>query len=723
MEKNPGLDRCFPPSTVFTFALLVLMAGGLPAPAPAGPIPSSAVASAAPGVALPSWMQESQSRLVTELVGRYGEGERQRLQRGLRQVADFWRPEDGDAVAFESFVRGSFAGDPAALDSLFARYENLLEKLDGHMAEINREFRNQLDLDLGPILPCDEIFGGYSPQAHVGDDFFANKLAFVVLLNFPLTTLEQRLAEGGRWTRRQWAEARLGARFSKRIPAQVQLEIARAASAADQYIAQYNIWMHHLIDAEGQRLFPPKLRLLSHWNLRDEIRADYSDAPAGLAKQRTIQKVMERIVTQTIPAAIIDNPHVDWNPHTNEVKPAAAVDTDVPAPAGRPVGGESEAGRRYATLLSLFATTRLADPYSPTAPTLIARSFDEGREIPEARVRAMFEQVLGSPLVPRVARLVEARLGRKLEPFDVWYNGFKPRGAYTEAQLDSLVARRYPTAAAFQHDIPNLLAQLGFAPERAAHLAGNIVVDPARGSGHALGAEMRAAKAHLRTRVAKDGMNYKGYNIAVHELGHNVEQTLSLNDIDHTLLRGVPNGAFTEALAFVFQGHDLELLGLSRPDAASAALKTLDDFWATYEIAGVSLVEMGVWHWMYAHPQATSAELHAATLQGAREVWNRWYAPVFGQRDVVLLGVYSHMIYLTLYLPNYALGHLISFQIEEQMRQASAIGPEFERMVKAGNVAPDLWMKAATGAPVGPEALLAATEKALAKVSAAGGKR
>ncbi len=60
-------------------------------------------------------------------------------------------------------------------------------------------------------------------------------------------------------------------------------------------------------------------------------------------------------------------------------------------------------------------------------------------------------------------------------------------------------------------------------------------------------------------------MNYKGFNIAVHEMGHNVEQTLSLNDVDHALLSGVPGTAFTEALAFVFQGHDLELLGLGCP--------------------------------------------------------------------------------------------------------------------------------------------------------------
>ncbi|MEP6768893.1 MAG: hypothetical protein ABJC61_09505, partial [Acidobacteriota bacterium] len=214
----------------------------------------------------------------------------------------------------------------------------------------------------------------------------------------------------------------------------------------------------------------------------------------------------------------------------------------------------------------------------------------------------------------------------------------------------------------------------------------------------------------------KDGMNYKGFNIAVHEMGHTVEQTFSLNSIDHTLLQGVPNNAFTEALAFVFQAHDLELLGLTRPDPAARALKTLNDFWGTYEIAGSALVDMDVWNWMYAHPDATPAQLKAATLDIARSVWNRFYAPVFGQRDAVLLAIYSHMIDSILYLPDYPLGHMIAFQIERKIESSGHPGEEFERMATAGRIAPDLWMKRATGAPVGPEALLAEAEKALNEV-------
>ena len=674
--------------------------------------------SAAAASTRPAWMKSSMAKLEAELATKYGESRRPRIQRGLRQVSEFWRTEDGPAAVFEEFVRTNFAGDQATVDTMFNRFQRLLEQLDGHMQEINREFRQQQDLDLGPVLPFDEAFGGYDPSAHVLDDFFGNKLAFTVLLNFPLTTLDDRLQNGRTWSRRQWAEARLAQRFGKRIPANVNLAISQAGSDAEQYIAQYNVWMHHVLDDRGQRLFPPGMRLLSHWNLRDEIKADYADGQNGLAKQRVIQQVMERIVSQSIPQSVVDNPHVDWNPYSNDVKPSVVRDTDAKtSAANKPLTNLREPDTRYAMLWKTFLASKKADPYSPTAPTLIDRRFDEDREIPEARVKAMLEQVLSSPLVAQTAQLIQTRLGRPLEPFDIWYNGFRPGSKYTEAELDAMVAKKYPTAEAFQRDIPNLLMKLGFAPDRAQYVANNIIVDPARGSGHALGAEMRTARVHLRTRVEKTGMNYKGFNIAVHEMGHNVEQTFSLNDVDFTLLHGVPNTAFTEALAFVFQGHDLELLGLPAPDAKAQAEKTLNDFWGTYEIAGVGLVDMGVWHWMYDHPQATPKQLNDATVEISKDIWNQYYAPLFHKKDVVLLGIYSHMISYFLYLPDYPIGHMIAFQIEEQMKKAGSIGPEFERMAKMGRVTPDLWMENATGRPVGPEALLEATQRALAVAS------
>src|SRR5205823_12790522 len=45
----------------------------------------------------PAWMQSSSAKLETALVSKYGEQQRTRAQRGIKQVAEFWRAEDGDA--------------------------------------------------------------------------------------------------------------------------------------------------------------------------------------------------------------------------------------------------------------------------------------------------------------------------------------------------------------------------------------------------------------------------------------------------------------------------------------------------------------------------------------------------------------------------------------------------------------------------------------------------
>ena len=422
---------------------------------------------------------------------------------------------------------------------------------------------------------------------------------------------------------------------------------------------------------------------------------------------------------------------VDWNPATDTVTaaPAETVETEqmkaqgkrAPSPSISP---DREPDKRYAVLLADFRAVRQLDADSPMARTEIDRHFQLDDEIPEQRVRALLTQVLESPLVPRVAALIQKRLGRSLEPFDIWYDGFIEKEP--EGELSRLTRLRYPTAEAYKKDIPRLLQGLGFTAEKSRWIDSHIVVDPARGSGHALEANRRSEmypwwgpgdSAHLRTRVNPDGMDYKGYNIAVHEMCHNVEQTFSLYAVDDTLLQGVPGTAFTEALAFTCQHRDLELLGLSRPDARTELARALKAFWDSWEIAGVALTDLDVWHWMYEHPDAKPAQLREATLQIARAYWDRYYAPLLGMPGNPQLGIYSHMINSFLYLYRYPIGHLIAFQLEEKLRGAAS-GKAFEHAASYGRVLPDLWMEHATGRPVVAEPMLEATEAAL---RAAGG--
>src|ERR1044071_6613181 len=149
------------------------------------------------------------------------------------------------------------------------------------------------------------------------------------------------------------------------------------------------------------------------------------------------------------------------------MKTSNEVDSEPSAIKTKTASSTREPDTRYAMLLKTFQAARKADAYSPTAPTLIARRFDEDRELPEARVKAMLEQVLTSPQAAQTAKLMAARLGRPLEPFDIWYNGFRANEKYSEAQLDEIVAKRYPNAEAYKKDIPNLLMKLGFVPDRA----------------------------------------------------------------------------------------------------------------------------------------------------------------------------------------------------------------------------------------------------------------
>ncbi len=86
----------------------------------------SSTASPAPaaGTVTPSWTkdfrgQDGERNWLPSMANRSARG----FRRGLHQVAEFWRAGDGDAAAFEDFVRTNFAGDQATLDTMFNRLE------------------------------------------------------------------------------------------------------------------------------------------------------------------------------------------------------------------------------------------------------------------------------------------------------------------------------------------------------------------------------------------------------------------------------------------------------------------------------------------------------------------------------------------------------------------------------------------------------------------------
>lgn len=640
--------------------------------------------------------------VIKHLKDSLGESHSFRIERGVRQVAGQWSEKDGTADDFAGFCKNSFVGDTAHLSVLFSALERNFEAIYGYFHKMDVMLKAPLQLEGPEIAPIDMMFGGYDVSAHLTDDLYANKIAFVAALNFPFYTLEEKTGLGENWSRKEWAYARMGDRFTSRIPATVLQNISGTMTEADAYISDYNIYMGNLRNQAGEQLFPENMKLISHWGLRDELKSNYADSKKGLEKQRMVYKVMERIIDQSIPVQVINSDSYAWNPITNELFDEAASS----------VVSKPEDIRRYEVFLKNFHAMRQLDAYSHDYSTQLVRAFDGTMEVAQKDVEELFRGLLSSPQVKEVAAFIELQLGRKLEPFDIWYNGFKSGGGIPEDELTAITSRKYPDVKSLEEDLPNILVKLGWKPAKAREITSLVRVDPSRGAGHAWGAEMRNDVARLRTRLGAEGLDYKGYNIAVHEFGHNVEQTITMNDVDYYMLNGVPNTAFTEAAAFLFQKRDLELLGLKNPNPEDEYWLALDNFWSCYEIMGVSLVDMQVWEWLYANPDATPEQLKEAVISIAKEVWNSYYAGILGGKDETLLAIYSHMIDYPLYLPNYPMGHLIAFQIEQQVKGKN-LAEEMSRIYTQGRIIPQQWMKGAVGSPISIDPLLAATGEAL----------
>lgn len=622
------------------------------------------------------------------------------LQRGASQVAMLWQDSDGSAEDFAKFVKENYAPSAEARHELFGKLSKAYEVLLGTQNQV------AIELSLPTILAgpeptnIDYIMSAFNPYSHLWNDLYENKVAFITILNFPNYTLAEKNAFGGAWSRDQWAYARMGDMFTSRVPAELNKETAQANADAENYIASYNIVMGNLVDKNGDKLFPENMVLLSHWNLRDEIKSNYANLPNALDKQEMIYRVMEHIIAGTIPQEVINNAAYEWAPSTNRTwKNGVEVKLD------------AENTRRYERILAHFKAMKKVDSYEPQRPTGIARNFEGGMEIAPDEIEALFVNLISSPQVKKVGGLIKKQLGRDLRPYDIWYDGFKSRSTISEDDLTAQTRQKYPTPEAFERDMARMLIDLGFAQSDADFIAGKIKVEGARGSGHAWGAVGRWERSLLRTRIGNEGMDYKGYNIAVHEFGHNVEQTIDLYHIDNFTMAGVPNTGFTEALAFVFQKRDLKLLGYDQQIDDNT---TLDIFWGLYEIMGVSLVDMKVWQWLYANPNATAIQLRDATIAIAKEVWNKYYQPVLGEKDSPILAVYSHMVNAPMYLPNYPLGHIIEFQLEEHFAKFSDkkdFANELMRIYKLGRLTPNHWMQQAVGATISTTPILNAIDK------------
>ena len=639
--------------------------------------------------------------IVAEILSVHGDAERARAVAGVRRVAERWLAADGDTDELKRFCVEHYvpaSGQVALVD----RLESAVTWIGGHLYELRRHLRRFTDLRVNRVGAIDDVLATFDPAPDLPDQWYRQKIAFVALLNCDRPTLDSMLADGENWSVDRWVESRVAQSFPPRVPKELNDRVRDVAHRANRFVSEFHVPVGTLIDANNKRRFEPDRKLVAHWLIREAMKAGYADAD-GLPMQRALAWTMARHIDGTIPRSVMEGKgDEDWNPERNTI-------------AGKPKG-DTVGLVRYEHLLAWRDVNFALDPYFPEHGTAIRRKCELEREIPEDDVERILVDLLSSDARRPLAAFLRKRVGRALEPFDIYCDEFVQPLPIDD--LNRRVRERFGDTKGMERNLPQLLEELGFAHDDATFYGQRIKVEIARGAGHAVRPGVPELNAWLRTSSLDNELGWDGFDTAMHELGHTIEQTISTHFVPRTALRGVPNTACTEAFAFLFQSLGRKALGLLTSDEEHRAfeLDAVQTFAAACQIAGPALLELRVWNWIYQHPNANAASLCAEVLRVADELWRDYYEIDFGPDPYHLLAAYQHMIAHPLYLPDYPIGHVISHQIRSHMR-GKDLASETKRICSIGRVTPQLWMQRAVGGGIDVAPLARDAEAALRQMT------
>jgi len=613
------------------------------------------------------------------------------ITRGVRCCARVWPWAKSDAAEFVEFCEKHYHPPGRARIRLLHRLDEIMHLVGGSFKVIAKTTRAGLDMADGDLTPAEELFGAFSAGTHLGEDLRTFRVAALAQLNFGTDDLRPPK------TRAAWAARRLARVGRTVIPAELSAEASMRGAEIDRFVSGFNLHLDKIEYLDPSVHFPQGTVRISHWGLRDFMTSLNGQAQA-LPRQRAIRDLLRRVVVGEIPREIIDNPRTRWSQPERAISQNGQVK---PATLLGPL--------RWEKFKQAYDVQRRIDPHTPFG-NIIDNKFKLEREIPEEKVVQILTSILSAPVAERVARLVEQKLERPIEPHDIYFKSFQAGAKKPPLSFD--IRKRYPDAKSLTDAIPEILVQLGFSRPRAKWIGARIKVDNTRSAGHAWEPGLRHDQARLRVRVDPAGVSEEEFSTFMHELGHCTEQVLTSYAMDYKSLWGVPNIAFTEAFAFTFQDKADFILGRKRrPDPD---LTILQRFWEVFEISGPALTEIRFFHWLYRHPAATAADMHAEIRRIGDKIWKDFYARIFGPEGYGLMSVYSHILWCSFYLADYSLGYVIAYQVRKFLA-ARKFAPEMERMCALGSIYPESWMKAAVGQTISANPLLRDAEAACAR--------
>lgn len=624
------------------------------------------------------------SKIKSELKSRHGSETSSRIEKGVSQLAQVWDFSDGNAARFREFCIENFLSDEELEENLPRIAENLI-LTGGSLSVIRSKMNEPFAFTDVKELHADRFFKKAVPSYNP----YTSELAYFLKLNFPVWSLDEKRQMSAEWDRNKWISNAIGSYYPGR-EVERNATLASKQSEFRRYIDNYFFDMHRIMDAKGKYPFTEVTSLHCHRGLRDNTKEEYTKK-GGFERQKLTGVVLEKVFTGEVPVEFLSDKNTRWNPSENELYTVDGKKLK------RISGFTREDDLRYEGLKNLFNIEQAVDSAYGDGSTYITRTF-ENANLTVEETEKIIVAVLESPLAKEVSRLVEKRLDRKLQPFDVWYSGFQEQSNYSAEYLDSLTRARYPDPGSLEDDIKAILMKMGFPEDEAFTVGASVDVHSVVSGGYSDQPPVQGGKALLTTMFGEGGLDYKGYRVAMHELGHVVCGVYSTLYADNFLLAGVPTGGITEGFAEVFAYKNIEGLGLfPYSEQEKKHLLPLATYWYLYEMGGNALTEIRTWKWMYNNPDATVHELKNAILDISAGIWNSYFSENFGgTRDCSILSVYNHFISGDLYLFNYFIGGIVSYQLADAYGM-DELASGLKESCREGATLPELWMQKAVG--------------------------
>ncbi len=629
-------------------------------------------------------------KVIDKLVKQHGARNRKDIVRGVDAAKKVWDFKKKPQSQFEAFCLEQYVPPGKNRVQLLQRLDEFHNSIAGNMGMSVKIARAGQDIADRPLTPAESVLAAFSPDSHLSEDYRDSNISALAQLNFGT---DDRTPPKNRDA---WAARRMGDLGRKVVPAKLLAEHTEAQAKVDKFISSYNLYIDQIDFGDPKVKFPKGTKLISHWGLRDYMMEQNGQKDA-LAKQHAILGLMRRVVDGEIPKEILDNPKAKWSIPKKKVTIGSK---SIPA--------KGHGALRWDNFRGVWKTIKKIDPYR-RYKNLIDEKFEVEREVSEKKIVKILTDILSSPLATRVANFVSDQLGRPLEPFDIYYRDFVKEGV-GKKPLKFDIKKKYPTSKALEDAIPDVLVKMGWDRKRAKWIGSKIRVDNGRSAGHAWSPRCPEDLQLLRCRVDKDGCDEINFETYMHELGHCVEGVLSSYELDYKALWSVPNTAFTEGFAFTFQDRTDEILGRGKREVSDRTV--LLRFWQPFEIGGSALTEIRFFHWLYKNPNATAQQMNNAIRRIGDELWEEFYARIFGPDSHGLMSIYSHMLWGDFYLAEYPMGYVIAYQIQKYL-EGKSLAKEMERMCGQGSIYPESWMKNAVGSEISVKPLLTDTKKAL----------